>query len=393
MASVRSLRRWAVVHKWSSLVSTVFLLLFCVTGLPLIFEHEINELLSNDPPYAVLPEDTPRADLDAVVAAARRHRPGDFVLFTFVDDDEPQIVVGLLPSPTAPPRMVRRLRFDARTGEMLKEIAPADAQAPAFLDVMLRLHRDLYAGLPGELFLGFMGLVVAIAVVSGVVLYAPYMRRLDFGTVRWWRARRIRWLDLHNLLGVVTVAWALVVGLTGVINELSRPLFLYFQSTDVQAMLMPYRNRPLPPVDRLASVEAVYRLVQRDLPGRTPTNVVFPNDRVGSPHHYLVWTKGNSALTSRLLTPVLVDAERGELARIVELPWYLRALQLSRPLHFGDYGGLPLKILWALLDLVTIVVLVSGLKLWLSRDPSPIGQPIIEEPAAAADETTRGADA
>ena len=48
-------------------------------------------------------------------------------------------------------------------------------------------------------------------------------------------------------------------------------------------------------------------------------------------------------------------------------PWYVTALQLSEPLHFGDYGGLPLKVLWALLDILTIVVLGSGLYLWLKR--------------------------
>ncbi len=54
------------------------------------------------------------------------------------------------------------------------------------------------------------------------------------------------------------------------------------------------------------------------------------------------------------------------------LPWYLRILELSRPLHFGDYGGLPLKIIWGLFDIVLIVVLVSGLYLWLSKRKSPI---------------------
>jgi uncharacterized iron-regulated membrane protein len=53
------------------------------------------------------------------------------------------------------------------------------------------------------------------------------------------------------------------------------------------------------------------------------------------------------------------------------MPWYLRALEVSRPLHFGDYGGMPLKIIWILLDLVTIAVLGSGLYLWLSRRSSP----------------------
>jgi len=45
----------------------------------------------------------------------------------------------------------------------------------------------------------------------------------------------------------------------------------------------------------------------------------------------------------------------------------MSVLLLSQPLHFGDYGGLPLKLLWALLDLATITVLVSGLVLWVRR--------------------------
>jgi uncharacterized iron-regulated membrane protein len=36
-------------------------------------------------------------------------------------------------------------------------------------------------------------------------------------------------------------------------------------------------------------------------------------------------------------------------------------------LHFGDYGGMPLKIIWAVLDVLTIVVLWTGLYLWLRR--------------------------
>jgi uncharacterized iron-regulated membrane protein len=42
-------------------------------------------------------------------------------------------------------------------------------------------------------------------------------------------------------------------------------------------------------------------------------------------------------------------------------------LELSRPLHFGDYGGLPLKLLWMVLDLITIAVLVSGVQMWIAR--------------------------
>ena len=48
-------------------------------------------------------------------------------------------------------------------------------------------------------------------------------------------------------------------------------------------------------------------------------------------------------------------------------PWSFYVLKLSQPLHFGDDGGLPLQIIWALLDIASIIVLGSGLYLWLAR--------------------------
>jgi uncharacterized iron-regulated membrane protein len=54
-------------------------------------------------------------------------------------------------------------------------------------------------------------------------------------------------------------------------------------------------------------------------------------------------------------------------------------LLVSQPLHFGDYGGLPMKILWALLDLITIIVLASGLYLWLKRYNSSFEAAFLQE--------------
>ena len=42
----RKVKTWTWIHKWSSLVCTVFMLLLCLTGLPLIFHHEIGHLLA-----------------------------------------------------------------------------------------------------------------------------------------------------------------------------------------------------------------------------------------------------------------------------------------------------------------------------------------------------------
>src|SRR3546814_8556451 len=95
----------------------------------------------------------------------------------------------------------------------------------------------MLAGLPGKLFLGVMGVLFAIAIVSGVVLYRPFMAKLAFGTVRRERSRRVKWLDLHNLLGIVTVGWLIVVALTGVINTLDEPLRSEEHTSDLQSLM------------------------------------------------------------------------------------------------------------------------------------------------------------
>ena len=110
--------------------------------------------------------------------------------------------------------------------------------------------------------------------------------------------------------------------------------------------------------------------------------------RLGTPRHFIVWTKGSTPITSRLFTPAMLDAETGQLVTARGLPWYLRALQVSRPLHFGDYGGLPLKIIWALLDLAAIVVLASGVYLWLGKRKS--SRTITQVPARPAVAATSG---
>lgn len=376
----RGLKAWALVHKWSSLVATAFLLTICLTGLPLLFADEIDHWLEPHE-YESLPNSTPTASLDRVVQQGRELYPGQIVSSIFIDDDEPQIYVWMAPtwaSLKSNPNAEHFIRFDARTAKILEQSKPAGEETHSFTGVMLSLHRDLFAGLPGELFMGFMALLFVMAIISGLVLYAPFTRKLNFGTIRRRRSPRLKWLDMHNLLGVVTLAWALVVGITGVMNELSTPLFALWQATDVRAMLAPWQGRSAPSADELSSPQAALEAAQQAVPGRRVTSIVFPGGETGSPYHYVLWAKGVTPLTSRLFNPVIVDASTGQFTAVIKMPWYLRALEVSRPLHFGDYGGMPLKIIWALLDLVTIAVLGSGIYLWLSSRKSPIARRLNE---------------
>nr|WP_313406536.1 PepSY domain-containing protein [Pseudomonas sp.] len=361
-----TIRRWSQAHTWTSLICTLFLLMLALTGLPLIFHHELEHLLGEAPELRELPAGTPHLSLQQLVEAAERHRPGEVIQYFGFEDDEPNGVVAITAATAGTePNSSHTFMLDARSGEAV-EMPAANG---GILMVILRLHVDMFAGLPGKLLLAFMGLLFVVAIISGVVLYAPFMRRLKFAEVRHEKARRTRWLDLHNLIGIVTVTWALVVGVTGVISASADLLISAWRTEALAAMVAPYRDAPA--LTERAPVNQVLTIAAQATPAMQPDFIAFPGTRFSSEHHYTVFMKGSTHLTAHLWTPVLIDARSLEVTAIGQRPWYMDALSMSQPLHFGDYGGMPMKLLWAVLDVLTIIVLGSGLYLWWVRRRLP----------------------
>jgi uncharacterized iron-regulated membrane protein len=362
---VKSFKAWQSVHRWTSLICTLSLLLLCLTGLPLIFKEEIGLWSGTTVVPTEMPPDTPRASIDRFIEDAFKRRPEDKIRYVAQSDDQPAWYVAMGATADAADSTAV-FKYDARTGAMINDIP----QRQGIMFTLLSLHVDLFAGLPGTLFIGAMGLCFLASMVSGIVLYGPFTKRLDFGEVRTKRSPRVRWLDLHNLLGIVAAAWLLVVGVTGVINTLALPLLSVWQRTELADMTAAWRGKP--GLATLTSAQQAIETARLAAPGMDVAFMRFPGSRFATSHHYLIFMRGESALTKRLFKPVMVDAENGTLTDSRSLPWYLTLLLLSQPLHFGDYGGMPLKIIWALLDIVTIIVLGNGVYLWLRRRKSPV---------------------
>ncbi|UXP31142.1 PepSY domain-containing protein [Reichenbachiella agarivorans] len=74
-----------------------------------------------------------------------------------------------------------------------------------------------------------------------------------------------------------------------------------------------------------------------DAPGMSTSIVAFPRTVFTSKHHYAVFVKGQTPLTERLVKPALIEQN-----------WRVG------------------RILWTVFDLITIVVLISGLYLWVA---------------------------
>ena len=359
-----SIKNWFNIHKWTSLICTAFLLMLCITGLPLIFYEEIEHLTEKEHPVSVLPAGFQAPSKDAVLQNAMNEIPGKEVKYIFWDAEEHpgQMFVTLADSSEAPIEADYYLTMDERTGKVL-ETPPNEMD---FMLIMYYLHVEMLAGIPGKLFLGFMGLLFIIAMISGVVLYGPIMKRFDFGMIRTEKSFRLRWLDLHNLLGIVTLAWAFVVGITGVINTLADPAIEMWRKGQLAEMVAEYKDKPKAE-GTFSSLDAALEKARQAAPDMEVSFVAYPGTLFSSRNHYAVYMIGNTPLTSRIIKPALIDAETGEFTDFRDLPWYLTTILVSQPFHFGDYGGLPMKIIWAIFDIATIIVLISGLYLWFAR--------------------------
>ena len=352
------------VHKWTSLVSTLFLLMLCLTGLPLIFHDEIDALSgeATEQAMAGAPSAREGLPLDDIVALAVRENGGGVPLFIGFSQDSPLITVTIAPTPDAAGEDMRMYSFNRETGDSMGEVL-----LEGVMHFILRLHIDMLMGPWGMYFLGVMGVLFTVAIVSGVVLYLPFMRHLRFGALRLNGSARVRWLDWHNLVGMVTLGWALVVGLTGVINAFGDPLTDHWREGELARMVEGQAGSAALDPARYGSIDAAMAAAKAAAPGLSPQFIAFPGGGWSSARHYAIFFQGDTPLTSHVLTPALVDAETGVVADMRRMPALNQALMLSKPLHFGDYGGLSLKILWALLDIATIWVLVTGLLLWWQR--------------------------
>lgn len=165
--SAKTVKNWYRHHKWTSLVCTALLLMACVTGLPLVFQHELDALLEPHVAPAKAEAGAASANLDPMVAQAQIRFPARHPFSIVRDDDEPRLFVYMSPSDEPKDGEIRKGIFDAHTGKLL-EIPKDHFDLTGFL---LRLHSEIFFGLLGELTMGVMALTFVFSLISGVLVY------------------------------------------------------------------------------------------------------------------------------------------------------------------------------------------------------------------------------
>lgn len=253
----------------------------------------------------------------------------------------------------------RRVYFSTATGEEVE----APRKEGSFMDWMLRLHREFLLGSNGKIYVGFIGLLYAFTLLSGFFIYGNFSKKTKFAEIRRQSPRSFS-ADMHRFLGMTVFAWGLLIALTGMFLGLSSTLIKIYQYSELKKLNAQYT---VAPPGQLASLDKVLKAAQAALPESSFEYLAFPDSQFSPPGHFLVLMHGNTEFTAKLVELVVVDAVTGELTEVRSLPWYLKFTMLSEPLHFGNYGGLFLKILWLILSLISLALPILGIYIWADR--------------------------
>jgi uncharacterized iron-regulated membrane protein len=346
--TTRKLLAW---HRVCGLIVSLNVALFAVTGAILIFHDEINAALG------VVPEVRgagSEISLGKAIELARASAPKSKPLYVARSDEYPHYAFVGMAEGSSKFEDSKAISVDLTRGEVVKSLDLDNT----FTAIVFRVHAQLLMGPAGALLVGVIGLAFLFSLVSGTILYGPMMKRFAFGLLR--RDRHVRTFvaDIHKLVGIATLGWNMVVVTTGIFLSIGSMLLQFYAAGELAKLAAPFRNEA--PVTQLDTVDAAIAEAERTSDGRVLSFVALPGSEFASPRQYAVLLHGIEGLDKRMLTLALVDAKDTTQVVHKEFPLYLQALLVSEPLHFGDYGGMALKVVWALFSLLSLAMAVSG---------------------------------
>lgn len=355
MSSRKSLfRTFYKLHVYLGIFVAVHFAVFALTGLVLLFK---DELQGETKEAVVLADKGEIANAYALILKEiQKEYPNDRVLALFPDDTNANIInarVGIDGSTKL--RGARRLSFNMLQNVQTHEEAAGESKV---FEWLLALHREMFLGSVGKIYVGFVGLAYVFMLISGFFIYGNFMKGRSFGEIR--SGKIFRLTDLHKFIGMLSFGWGLIVGMSGVFlafNGLLIKLFLYGSLAHLSEQYRDHRSET-------AADAPFVEVVKSALNAKSDaviSYISFPDTEFGIPGHYLFLVNGTDRFSERLSDLLVINAKTAALTEIVELPLYLKLVLLSEPLHFGDYGGIFLKVLWAVFSLCSLAVAGLGL--------------------------------
>ena len=349
-------------HSWLGLVAGLGLIVIGLTGSLLVFHDDIEALL-NPGLVTVTPASAGRLSASELLVSAQRQLSGHEVAGWLYQLDEPgQADLLYVRKHGSPEWLVATA--NPYTGELL---ASPRLGTETFTGWLLDLHYQLLADHAGAFIAGLLALGLFLLGLTGIYLYRDFWK--NFFTFRWGRSRRILFSDIHKFVGITSVAFNLILGFTGAYWNLTHIIGHWIQGEDDEKPATAVRLYAEP-----LDLDALIADTARRIPGYRTRFVSLPSEQ-GWPITFYGQAPGHF-LTGPYGSTVSYDPQTHafkEAHDIRQAGLWARIADTFTPLHYGTFGGLPVKILWCLGGLTPGILAITGFIMWrLRRRSRPV---------------------
>lgn len=353
----KRIKKTFTIHHWLGLVAGIFLLISSITGSVLVFHHDIDHAQFSE--QSTLPVPAKALKIDNSIELIRQAHPGSDIRIPELPEDPNKALKYEIRQGSS-----RKWVFvHPETGETLSTVAKADKR---LVHVLLDIHYNLLSGTPGKILVLLGGLSLIILSITGLLLYRKSLLKvLRFRQRISFKSRRAFFSSLHRVVGVWSLVFNLLLSITGT----------WIAYTIVQSAFTPAASHAVAEDTSVAtvSVDGMLKKVRKDYPGFDI--------------NYLRFTGGTMTVLGRMATDpsyygatysnLQVNLPSGEVQAVSfvrDQPWYKRAITILKPLHFGDYAGLAVKLLYSFFGLMPGLLAISGFFIWRLRNKMPSRQ-------------------
>lgn len=301
------------------------------------FVESLSSLTTQFPNYQSLNIHLPKTDNDVVVIEMVRRQAGESRRYEFFVDGGRDVILG------------QRLWQNS------------------FANFLRQMHVRLYEGNWGRQLVGIAGIGLVLVSITGLMIYGNFMKKQKWPQVRKKLNMRIQMADWHKIFGVSALAFNLVIAATGAWLGLQPWLMKRFD------MAIPNQHR----IEQTISAGDDRSLAIDWSQARTAVATHFPGF---IPNRFEVSTNGSATITARGNVPGQVYERNTNLIvlsktdyrplfiyKLAEQPLLHKFYYIQEALHFGDFGGLGLKVLYAILGLTSGFLSISGFIIFLYR--------------------------
>jgi len=352
------------IHHWAGLYCGILIAVLSLTGALAVFIPEI-DLFIQKQYYSVSSSHSNELRIGNSIATAQKQYPDMRGLIIDLPD-MPGQVAGLNFFVGGDKKLeLQRFYFFVDAGK--DEIVGTRNQQNSLANYMRQMHVRLYEGYWGRQLVGLGGIALLIVVLTGILIYGNFMKRQPFPKIRKEKGLRILMADWHKILGISALAFNLIIAITGAWLGLQPKIMSWFNiktPNNFKAEIV-----TSPELDKQTSIHwnSLLSTAKKEFPDLVPNGIRSSEDGSSSIAFYGDIEGQAYERNANVLVLSKSDLKPIYKYDIREAPFSHKFYFIQESLHFGDFGGLGLKIFYFILGLTSAFLSISGFVVYLSR--------------------------